>query len=89
MAEPGLIGHITGGGEKKQKEAGALPLIIPFISQSYHLLLGGGDSHHEEVLGALIQNALLAGNTIVAFDTTGMIVPFLLVKRTLTSRSRR
>ncbi len=78
MAEPGLIGHITGGDEKKLKGVGEMPLIIPSNSPSYHVLLGGVDSHHEEVLGALIQSALLAGNTIVAFDTTGMIVPFLL-----------
>lgn len=78
MAEPGLLGHVAGDGEKKRKEAGAVPLIIPFTSPSYHLLLGGGESRHEAVLGALVQNAILAGNTIVAFDTAGMIVPFLL-----------
>ncbi len=78
MAEPGLIGYITGDDEKKRKGASEIPLILPFTSPSYHLILGGGDSRHEEVVGALVQNAILAGNTIIAFDTTGMVVPFLL-----------
>nr|MDO8085372.1 hypothetical protein [Candidatus Sigynarchaeum springense] len=78
MAEPGLLGHVAGDGEKKRKDAGATPLIVPFTSPSYHVLLGGGDSRHDAVLGSLVQNAILAGNAIVAFDAAGMIAPFLL-----------
>ncbi|MBN2150815.1 MAG: hypothetical protein JW839_05205 [Candidatus Lokiarchaeota archaeon] len=77
MEEPGLLGYVSGG-DKKGKETTAVPLIIPFVNPSYHLILGGGDSRHEAVFGALVRNAILTGNTVVAFDTTGMVVPFLL-----------
>ncbi|MEX2756100.1 MAG: hypothetical protein Q6365_011925 [Candidatus Sigynarchaeota archaeon] len=77
MAEPGLLGYISGDGEKKRKNGGPVPLTVPFTSPSYHVLFGGGDARHAAVLEALIHNAIIAGNAIVAFDTAGMIVPFL------------
>lgn len=78
MIEASVIGHLASDDDKKRKDEEARPLVLPFTTPSYHLLVGGADSRHEELLGAIITNALLARTSIVAFDTAGMIVPFLL-----------
>jgi hypothetical protein len=78
MADPSSIGHVITDDDKKHKDGSIKELTIPFTNPSYHVLLGGGDSRHAELFSPLVQNALASGNVVVAFDTAGMIVPFIL-----------
>nr|MDO8114015.1 hypothetical protein [Candidatus Sigynarchaeota archaeon] len=78
MVEGGLLGYITDGKEKKRKDEEREKLVVPFINPGYHVILGGNDAGQGDIVKALINNAILAADAIVAFDTAGMIMPFLL-----------